>query len=497
MTHAASDFHRLTRNDRPFAFDATGNGKRFRRTCPVYSITISIRNVNDRPQLKALSLSQPANQLISPVTRHPGTIVLMIAALTVFMSAPGQSFSVSTFVDPMLDELKLGRTSYSSAYMVATLIGGFTLPFIGRMLDRWGARIVLPIIALGLSLACGWMSTLTTVTGLYVGFTLIRCLGQGSLTLIANWIVGEWFQQYRGRAAGICGVGGTMSVLFIPQLNNYLIIEFGWRNAWLILGAVVAVSLILPAILFLRNRPEDLGLLPDWKRPPSPDSTSHADTEASDKSDPNEKQLPDTQIHRALVDANSFTASEAIRCSAFWKVASVVATVSLVGTGLVFHQVSIVADLGVSRADAISAMGVQAVGATVSTLLAGYLTDRMPVRFILAMSMLFEVVAILLLLNLPGPKWVFAYSAMLGFHGGIIRSAGSIVWINYFGRKHQGSIQGYSMSVMVLAAALGPLPLALCRDYLGGYEVGLYCFLALPTFAGIAVLTAIPPVKTR
>lgn len=401
----------------------------------------------------------------------------------------------------MLIELKLGRTSYSSAYMVATLIGGFMLPFIGRMLDRWGARTVLPMIALGLSMACGWMSTLTTATGLYVGFTLIRCLGQGSLTLISNWIVGEWFQQYRGRAAGICGVGGTMSVLFIPQLNNLLINEYGWRNAWLILGAIVAIALIVPAIVFLRNRPEDMGLLPDWKHPAS-NGFKNQSADAAKKTDgegttSETEVLPDTQIHRALADANSFTAGEAIRCSTFWKLAAVGSTVSLVGTGLVFHQISIVSDLGVSRTDAISALGVQAIAATVSTLLAGYLTDRMPVRFILATSMLIEVLAILMLLNFPGPKWVFVYSALLGLHGGIIRSAGSIVWINYFGRKHQGSIQGYSMSAMVLAAALGPLPLALCRDYLGDYNVGLYCFLILPMCAGIAVLTAVPPVKQR
>lgn len=394
----------------------------------------------------------------------------------------------------MLNELKLGRTSYSSAYMVATLIGGLMLPFIGRMLDRWGARTVLPIIALGLAMACGWMSSLTTAVGLYVGFTLIRCLGQGALTLISNWIVGEWFQEYRGRAAGICGVGGTMSVLFIPQLNNLLINEYGWRNAWLILGAIVATTLIVPAIVFLRNRPEDMNLLPDWKHAQSPNQTV---SDAVSTDDLKIEPAPDTQVHRALVDANSFTAAEAVRCSAFWKVAAVVSTVSLVGTGLVFHQISIVNDLGVSRADAISALGIQAIAATVSTLLAGYLTDRMPVRFILATSMFVEVLAILLLLNLPGPKWIFAYSAMLGFHGGIIRSAGSIVWINYFGRKHQGSIQGYSMSAMVLAAALGPLPLALCRDYLGNYNAGLYGFLILPTCAGIAVLTAVPPVKQR
>lgn len=419
-------------------------------------------------------------------------MILIIAALTVFMSAPGQSFSVATFVDPMLEELKLGRTSYSSAYMVATLIGGFVLPFVGRFLDRFGARVVLPMVAAGLAAACGWMSMLTSAIGLYIGFTLIRCLGQGSLTLISNWIVGEWFQKYRGRAAGVCGVGGTMSVLFIPQLNNWLIERMGWRNTWLILGGVVAISLIVPAVLFLKNRPEDLGLLPDWQRDAASPASSESATPAV-----GESSLPETQVARALVDANSFTAAEAIRCSAFWKVAAVVGTVSLVGTGLVFHQVSIVADLGVSRTDAISALGVQAVAATFSTLLAGYLTDRMPVRFILATSMFLEVLAILLLLHLPAPKWVFAYSALLGLHGGIIRSAGSIVWINYFGRKYQGSIQGYSMSVMVLAAALGPLPLALCRDYLGDYQWGLYAFLALPTCAGIGVLTAVPPIHQR
>ena len=81
--------------------------------------------------------------------------MLAIAAATIFMSAPGQSFSVAAFVDPMLAELKTDRTSYSMAYMVATLIGGIILPFVGRTVDRFGARIVLPIIAILLGGACG------------------------------------------------------------------------------------------------------------------------------------------------------------------------------------------------------------------------------------------------------------------------------------------------------------------------------------------------------
>lgn len=413
--------------------------------------------------------------------------MLAMAAATVFMSAPGQSFSVAAFVDPMLADLNTDRTSYSVAYMVATLIGGLTLPFVGRTVDRFGARIVLPIVAILLGFACGWMSMLTGAAGLYVGFTLIRCLGQGSLTLMSNWIIGEWFHDFRGRAAGICALGGTASVLVIPQLNDYLISNYGWRHTWVILGAAVCVVLVLPGAIFLRNRPEPLGLLPDWKFPGSTDTERHDESAAvasvANRSDP--------------VKDPSWSTHDVLRCSAFWKIASVVATVSLVGTGLMFHQVSILSEQNVSRRLALGSLGVQAGAATISALLAGYLTDRMPARFVLACSMLLEVMAILLLLFLPSAKWVVLYSALLGLHGGIIRSTGSVVWINYFGRRNQGAIQGLSMSVMVLAAALGPVPLALVRDATGHYAPALWGFLLLPILAGTAILSAKPPRYSR
>ena len=403
--------------------------------------------------------------------------MLIIAATAMFMSAPGQSFSVAAFVDPMLHELGINRTSYSFAYMVATLVGGCILPFIGRIVDRFGARRVLPVVALGLGAACGWMSQVRSIVSLYIGFSMIRCLGQGSLTLISSWIVGEWFKEFRGRAAAICAVGGTASVLIIPQLNNALINAYGWRTTWMILGGIVCATVVIPAAIFLRDRPEAIGLLPDWKR--SANDEAHTRNPSQGKP--------------AVSDTTGFTVSEAIRHTSFWKIASVVGTVSLVGTGLMFHQVSILSERGVSREAALTALGVQAVAATFSTLLAGYLTDRLPVRFVLATSMALEICAILLLMFLPSPGWAYSYSALLGLHGGINRSAGTIVWINYFGRKHQGAIQGVSMTIMVFAAALGPVPVAMAKDIYGSYEAALIAFLVLPITAGVLVLSAKPP----
>lgn len=268
-------------------------------------------------------------------------------------------------------------------------------------------------------------------------------------------------------------------MLIIPQVNNYFIDAYGWRETWMILGGVVCVSLVVPAIVWLRDRPEPLGLLPDWRflseQPSATETTAHS---------PAVSDVP-------VVDG--YTVGEAIRCASFWKIASVVATVSLVGTGLMFHQVSILGEQGVSRSMALSALGVQAAAATVSTLLAGILIDHFAARFVLAISMALEVCAVCLLIELPSVGWVYIYSALLGLHGGIIRSAGSVVWINYFGRQHQGAIQGVSMSIMVFAAALGPVPAAIAKDVTGSYTIALWAFLAIPVCSGIAVLSAKPP----
>ena len=180
-----------------------------------------------------------------------------------FMSGPGQSYSVAAFIDPMLADLGLLRSQYSLAYLVATLISGASLPFVGRALDRFGARRLLPAIALLLGLACLGMAGVRHLLGLYLGLTFVRCLGQGALTLISTWMVGQWFVRRRGLAMGLLGLGSTLSFMVFPAGNLWLIEGYGWRGAWTALAVAVWALLCVPAALLVRNRPENLGLEPD------------------------------------------------------------------------------------------------------------------------------------------------------------------------------------------------------------------------------------------
>ena len=115
-------------------------------------------------------------------------------------------------------------------------VSGMVLPWIGRQVDRFGARRILPIVAGLLALACVVMSMISSLPTLCLGFALIRCLGQGAMWLIGTWIVGEWFLRQRGFATALSGLGSSLSVILFPLLNLYLISNYGWRAAWQILG---------------------------------------------------------------------------------------------------------------------------------------------------------------------------------------------------------------------------------------------------------------------
>lgn len=400
----------------------------------------------------------------------PGWTMLSVSGLAQFMSGPGQSYSVAAFKEPMRESLGLSETAYSLPYGVATVVSGLSLILTGRLIDHFGARKTLPIISALLGLACFVMSQVDSGNQLYLGFTLIRCVGQGAMTLVALWIVGEWFLRRRCFATAISSLGSSTSVMVFPLLNIWLIDSFGWRNAWIALGLLVTGSLAVPGWILLRDRPEDLGMLPDG-------DDSQQDT-----------VTPDGAEGKTVL--TGWTVRDAILDPTFWKVSTVPVCSGMIGTGLIFHQVALLGSRGVTANWALGLISIQAGLSTIVGLYAGWLSDRWSYQRMLSIAMVLLSSCVVWILVLPRPWMAIFSSIAMGIHGSILRSAGTVVWINLYGRKHQGAVRGVSMSLMILAAAVGPLPLAVTLDHYGSYDSALCLFAALPLIAGGLVLTA-------
>ena len=167
----------------------------------------------------------------------------------------------------------------------------------------------------------------------------------------------------------------------------------------------------------------------------------------------------------------------------------------MVGTGLAFYQASLLERIDVSRQYAFWLFAVQAGSAIFSSFVAGYFTGKIPARYLLFVSVAGLACGVVLLLTITKPWMAIFYSIMLGLNGGILRSTGMVVWVNYFGRKHQGAVAGSAMSICAIASALGPLPLALSFDQFGSHQPALLAFLTIAICASYAVFTARPPQK--
>ena len=142
-------------------------------------------------------------------------------------------------------------------------------------------------------------------------------------------------------------------------------------------------------------------------------------------------------------------------------------------------------------------LSLQALIGTLVGLGAGWLTDRIQNRYLLASAMGLLAGAVGIVWLLPMSLLAVVYALMLGLHGSILRSTGAVVWMTYYGRQNQGTIRGVAMAVMIFGAAAGPLPLAVSRDQFGHYTPALTGFLTVPLIAGLLVMTVDPHPPVR
>ena len=404
------------------------------------------------------------SRMVRGVPFYYGWVVLAVGALGMIMTSPGQTYTVSIFIEHFISDLGLSRSLVSALYTVGTLIGGFLLPWTGRLVDRRGVRRTMTAIAALFGIACMFMGTVRGAIMLAIGFTLIRWLGQGSLWLVSANAINRWWVLRRGTAMGLAGVlAAVVGLGGYPWAVDRLIPWFGWRWTFASLGMVTVAILVPLAWWLLRDSPEELGLIPDGGAKPQA---------------PVEEPRPE----------ENWAVSEAIRTPAFWILSLGSSSIAMLTTGLLFHIVSIFADHALPATAAAAAFAPIAAATAILTLLGGFLIDRIPAKLLMAVALGLQTVSLLIARSMHGVALAIAFGVALGATQGLSRSVGGVVWAQYFGRRHLGSIAGLSQTIGVLGAALGPLPLGIARDVLGSYNAALLVCAAIPALLGIAAL---------
>jgi MFS family permease len=388
-----------------------------------------------------------------------GWAVVAVATLATFCSGPGQSFVFSVFVDPILADTGISRVYLSTLYAFGTGVSAAMVVLVARLVDRFGARLMLAGIALALGIAAFGMSLAAGPLALFFGFAAMRALGQGSLPVTATMLTAQWFVKRRGRAMAVVILGLAASNALLPPLTQSFIASFGWREAYMALGIMVWVLLIPASIIIVRNRPEAVGLHPDGAGEP----VEEPDEEAG----------------------NNRGSLEVVFSADFWLLAVPLAAIPFAVTALVFHQISILGEQGIAPGVAAGVFIVFAIAAAAATSLSGFLTERLGPRKPLGISLGLLLLGVIGLQFASTSTLAAGYAAVVGAASGIQGVVAGTIWAHYYGRHGLGKVQGPATMVMISAAALAPLPLAALHQFSGNYSLGLALMAAIPVSCAV------------
>ena len=381
--------------------------------------------------------------------------------------------TLSVFVVPMTEHLGWSRGLFSGAVSLGGLCAVAISPFVGRSIDKYGTGILIAgsslitgICALGLAL----VSTPWTFYMLYIPG---RMIFSGPLELGLPTAISNWFIRRRPLGLAVDTIAKGAGLAIIPLTAQIIIGEWGWRTAWTFLGILTLTVGVLPSLLLMARRPEDMGLEPDPTTRYSP-STNHE---------------PDSVADAATNIETNYTLAQALKTKSFWILAVFTAAGFMVQGGVSLHQVAHYINQGLPGTLAALSAGTYAAAQIIGGLFWGFTGRKFPVRFLLALSAIIVGIGVISTIYSFSLSSALISAATIGFGVGGLHLLVRLAWADYYGRQHLGSIRGVTLSAQIGGQALGPILGGFLFDITTNYRLPFYVF-ASAVFTGAILVTA-------
>jgi MFS family permease len=416
-----------------------------------------------------------------PARLYRGWAVVFVAAAAMVGTLPGRTQGLGLVTEPLIADLGLDRVTYAQLNLWATIAGaGFAIG-VGRLMDRFGARIVLTAVAALLGVVVCAMSRARSTMDLGVWMMLTRGLGQSALSVVSIATVGHWFVRRLDFAMAVYSIVLSVGFMAAFPLVGWLVQAHGWRSAWLAVGLALIAGLAPLCWLVVRRSPASLGLEPDGARAAS----DRGQIGVRPGSDPG---LTPPSAPSGSGGAFHMSLGGALATPAFWVFALGTALYGLVASGIGLFNESILAERGFGPAVYYRTLAVTAMTALAGNFLGGYLATRMGLARLLGASLFTLAAGLAVLPHVASEAHIMAWAATMGIGGGIVMVLFFSVWPRLYGRGHLGRIQGAAQALTVLASAVGPLLLALCVSWTGSYQAMFRILAAIIAAIGVAAM---------
>ena len=375
----------------------------------------------------------------------------VVVACFVSMSMAGGigNLSFPVFLKPLTAEFGWTRAQVSGGISAFMLAIALTAPFVGRAVGLYGPRAVMIPAAVLLGLCLMLLSQMTVLWQLYV---LRLGVGVGFTALAhvpVNIVISRWFARKRGRAMGTAMIGAPVGGLLMTPFASSCIEWVDWRLTLLILGGLLWLILVPVLCGLLRDRPADLGLLPDGETGQTADD--------------------------APVDAGAgegISARDTLRTGRFWALIGIYFLTYGCLFSVMIHQYPYLTDQGFSAQYAALLVSVLLSASVIGGLGFGWASERYDPMQLAAGCYALGGVGIALLLWTSPVVAVVGFVACFGLFFGGTTPLTAIVTGHMFGMKAHGVIYGFYQTVICLSGFVGPTVMGFIYDTTGSYQLG-------------------------
>ena len=407
-----------------------------------------------------------------------GWVIVAVAFVTMAVGVNART-AFSLLFPPILDEFGWDRGVTAGAFSFGFLVSAVLSPFIGRLMDHRGPRVVIEIGVATMTAGLLLATLVRQPWHLYATLGILVGAGGNCLGYTAHaFFLPNWFVRRRGLAMSVAFSGvGAGSIIMLPWLQT-IIGRDGWRAACWAMGILV-LALLAPLNLLLKRRPEELGLEPDGDRySRSPVVPGRA-----------------TNVVDPAWVAVDWTLVRALRTARFWWIAVGYAAGMFAWYAVQVHQTKYLVEIGFSPTDAAWALGFVSLVAVPGQIGLGHLSDRIGREWVWTVGSLgFAVcyLALLLMAHTPTPTLLYLMIASQGMLGYSLTSVIGAIPAEIFGGRHYGTIFGTLMLAAIGGGAMGPWVAGRLHDATGAYTLAFWIAIGCSALSALAIWFAAP-----
>jgi len=378
-------------------------------------------------------------------------------------------YGFSSFVIPLSNEFGWTRGAISLGLTITNVTMIAVVPAVGVLIDKAGVKNVLvPATFFFGCILCSFY-LLTKLWQFYLTIFFLTVLGGATSSISYIRLIVAWFERSKGLALGLGISGAGLGAMVVPPLVNGIIRYSGWREAYLILGAI-NLFVVLPALyFFVHNRASDVGALLDGSIPA-----------ASNERD------------RTTPDQDGFTFRESLRELAFWKL--VIATTLLGATlvGTVSQLIPLLVEHGATRSEAANIAALLGISIVISRVLSGILLDRFHAPFVAGAFLISTCIGLFSLAQFGTGISVILATIAIGVGLGAELDVLGYLCTQYFGRLSLGRTYGILYVLFSVGGSAGAYLAGHSFDMFSTYDPALICGAVL-TLISVIIIVSLGP----